>query len=696
MGLLAQCVEKRDHPSNPSQQLLYALSGGVDTTSGISVSEDTALNIPAVFSCVRIIAETIGSIPLHVYKRREPRGKDRAPGHNLYDLLHTQPNPQMTAMQWRETMAGHTALWGNSYSEIEYDNNGKIKAFWPLRPDQMRIKRNGGRLWYFYVMNGAEHMLADYQVLHVPGFGFDGIQGYSIVAKAREAMGMAQATEKFGASFFGRGAKPSGVFTHPQALSSKARKGLKKGVVEAIGGLSNVNRLLILEEGMKWEQIGLSQEDSQFLQTRKFQLAEIARMFRMPLHKLQEMDKATFSNIEQQAIEFVTDTMMPWFVRFEQCYTTQLLTAAERKRYFVEHLILGLLRGDTESRYKAYNTGRLGGWLSTNDIRELENQNPIPEEEGGDAYLVPLNTAPLKLVASGMIIQSSANTVEEKNNIINGVFSEVKALPGDNGQERRSQQILDTRLSTIENFRELFHDAIQRIVNKEVKALQNATKKIWGQRAEPINEFNKWVDEFYIGLTAYVDKIIIPPSKSFSRSIFSIAGSEVGAGPLLTPEMEGFVKSYLVVFTKRYIGSSRGQLLKLLKETSPQEVSNVLLKRSNDWMEKKAKKIAEDEVIRQSNAVALETYKRAGILYKKWVAGPGACVFCRALAEKYGTKVPIDGLFGEEGGKLYPLEEGLIGSYHVGAATFMGITGPKAHPPIHRGCKCSVVPILEF
>jgi len=336
--------------------------------------------------------------------------------------------------------------------------------------------------------------------------------------------------------------------------------------------------------------------------------------------------------------------------------------------------------------------------MNANDIRELEDMNPIPEELGGNAYLVPLNTAPLSLVATGQLSLQGPSGVRRNGDVLDAEFYETQLLPDKADREKRANKLLTTRRNTVENFVPLFRDAIQRIVNKETKALQGVVQKVWTERQAIINpkrDFDEWFDAFYDEFPEYVKKIIKPVSTSFTASVFGIAGQEVGLGPGMLPELEDFLDEYMNTFATRYVGSSRGQIVKLLKETPPEEIAEILVKRANEWMEKRAKKVAEDEAVRQSNAIALETYKRAGVMYKGWRAQPGACPFCRALDTKYGSRIPIDALFGQEGGQLYPMEESDVGGYHIGAATFMEIKGPKAHPPIHRGCKCSVIPIFE-
>jgi len=386
--------------SNPDRWLVEELGGG-KAKSGVVVNEQSALRVTAYLAAVKIISETVASLPLIVYRRLQPRGKERAPDHPLYTVLHDQANSEMTAYQFRETLQGHICNWGNGYAEIERDGAGRVIGLWPLLPDRTWPERDPvtQRIRYRTTLPDGDQVILPYErVLHIPGFGYDGLVGHNPVRLAREAIGMALATEEFGASFFGQGATPSGVVEYPNTLSDEAYERYVKSVREAYEGLSKAHRLMILEQGLTFKQITIPPEEAQFLETRKFQVSEIARIFRVPPHMLGDLERATFSNIEHQSIEFVVHTIRPWLVRWEQAIRMKLLTPAERREFFAEFLVDGLLRGDIKSRYEAYAVGRQNGWLSANDIREMENMNPIP---GGDVYMVNGNMMPVEQAGEG-------------------------------------------------------------------------------------------------------------------------------------------------------------------------------------------------------------------------------------------------------------------------------------------------------
>ena len=373
------------------------------STSGKTVNEFTAMQTTAVYACVRILAETLAALPLQLY-RFTPTGKERVYDHPLYHILHDEPNPEMTSFIFRETLMSHLLIWGNAYAQIIRDGLGRVMCLYPLRPDKMQVARDaGGTIFYLYTKTSDENPnvkpygqvpLKKEEVLHIPGLGFDGLVGYSPIAMARNAVGMTMACEEYGASFFANGASPSGVLEHPGVLKDPSK--VRDSWNAVYRGSNNAHKVAVLEEGMKYQQIGIPPEEAQFLETRKFQLDEIARLYRIPPHMIGDLDKSSFNNIEQQSMEFVKYTLDPWVIRWEQAMQKALFLPEEKKQYFLKFNVNGLMRGDYESRMTGYSIGRQNGWLSANDIREMEDMNPVPDEEGGNLYLVNGSMTKLK------------------------------------------------------------------------------------------------------------------------------------------------------------------------------------------------------------------------------------------------------------------------------------------------------------
>ena len=398
--------QARDKPVDKAADAGYSFLFG-RTTSGKPVNERTAMQTTAVYACVRILAEAVASLPLHVYEYQDDGGKKLVHDHPLYYLLHDEPNPEMTSFVFRETLMSHLLIWGNAYAQIIRDGAGRVLGLYPLLPDKMEVQRDDkGNIYYVYSRNSDENptfkeygniKLKAEDVLHIPGLGFDGLIGYSPIAMAKNAVGMTLACEEYGASFFANGANPGGVLEHPGILKDPSK--VRESWNSVYRGVSNAHKIAVLEEGMKYQQIGIPPEEAQFLETRKFQINEIARLYRIPPHMVGDLDKSSFSNIEQQSLEFVKYTLDPWVIRWEQSLQRSLLLPGEKGKYFIKLNVDGLLRGDYQSRMNGYAVGRQNGWFSANDIREMENMNPIPDEEGGNLYLI--NGAMTKLADAG-------------------------------------------------------------------------------------------------------------------------------------------------------------------------------------------------------------------------------------------------------------------------------------------------------
>jgi len=398
-------LKPRASPKNRLYGSTYSFFFG-GTASGKTVNERTAMQTTAVYACVRILAETIASLPLNIYRSTD-NGKEKATDHQLYYLLHDEPNPEMTSFVFRETLMSHLLLWGNAYAQIIRDGRGRILALYPLLPDRMTVDRTtDGQLYFEYRKNTGYVILRPEDILHIPGLGFDGLVGYSPIAMAKNAIGMAIATEEYGGKFFANGASPGGVLEHPGVVKDPAR--IRESWNAVYQGSGNAHRIAVLEEGMKFQAIGIPPEQAQFLETRKFQTEEICRIFRVPPHLVANLDKATFSNIEHQSISFVVHTIRPWLVRLEQGMNKALLSPSEKGRYFVGFVVDGLLRGDYASRMQGYAIGIQNGFLSPNDVRTLENMNTI---EHGDIYA--MNGNMLKLEDVGAYANTNRKEVSQ-------------------------------------------------------------------------------------------------------------------------------------------------------------------------------------------------------------------------------------------------------------------------------------------
>ena len=418
MRVFGQLFKARDKPQDALNGSGYSFLFG-RSTAGQSVNAHSAMQLSAVYACVRILAESIAALPLHFYRYTDTGSKQKAIDHPLYWLLHDEPNPEMSSFTFRETLMTHLLLWGNAYAQIIRNGRGEVIALYPLMPDRMTVDRDArGHLYYEYARSDSDAntlgkkssvILSPEDVFHIPGLGFDGLVGYSPIAMAKQAIGMGLACDEYGAAFYQNGAQPGGVLEHPNVVKDPKR--VRESWNAIYQGSRNAHRIAVLEEGMTYKPISISPEQAQFLETRKFQIDEIARIFRVPPHMIGDLEKSSFSNIEQQSLEFVKYTLAPWISRWEQAIQRSLLLQSERTRYFARFTVEGLLRGDYQSRMNGYAVARQNGWMSANDIRELESLDMIPDEQGGNLYLINGNMT--KLEDAGLFADSPKKEVSQ-------------------------------------------------------------------------------------------------------------------------------------------------------------------------------------------------------------------------------------------------------------------------------------------
>ncbi len=665
MGIFSSLWERRSTLKSPEPWLLRLL-GGEPTAPGVAVTPLSSLQSVAVFACNRILAESVSSLPLILHRRLAGGGRERGLNHSLYSILHDLPNPEMTSMELRETLQGHLGLWGNAYAEIERDNGDRVKGLWPLRPDRVDIQRVNGELVYFVTIgNELEHdpevePLRARQVMHLRGLGYDGIRGYNPIAQARQAVGLSLATEEFGARFFGNGARPGAVLEHPGKLSDKAYDRLLKSWNDRHEGLSRAHRMAILEEGVKLHEVGIPPEDAQFLETRKFQVTEIARLFRVPPHMLADLERATFSNIEQQSLEFVIYTLTPWLVRWEQAIYRDLLSAAERKSYFAKHQVNALLRGDIKSRYEAYHIARQDGWMNGDDIRELEELNPMPAGQG-QIYLVPLNMVP----ATQLLEPASTPPAGQRS-----VAGERRDLT----YEQRARNVATSRRKLAASYERLFTDTANRVIRREVSDVKRALRKLLKRSNQ---DFLAWLKDFYQEHEVFWQRQMKPILFNYAEQV----GVEVGRELDQTPgDIQRFIEDYVAAMAGRECDSSFKQLRALLEqalidESDPVEVLDARL---SDWDASRGARLGKDESNRAGNAMAWAFYAAGGVQIMRWVTMGDPCPYCKALD---GQVAGIRSNFLRKDDDFQP----------DGAERPLSKRSDIRHGPLHDGCDCQVV-----
>jgi HK97 family phage portal protein len=677
VGILRSLFEKRTLDENSGWGLITKMRGmnNWETPSGLSVSPQRSIQLTAVWASVRILSEGLASLPLPIYKRLS-RGKERDVNHPLYRVLHDQANPLMTSFMWRETMMGHCCTWGNCFSEIESDNAGRIKALWPLRPDQTKMRWVDGKLYYVTTLpesqGGGRVGLPAERVLHIRGLSSDGMLGYSPIREARNALGLAAATEEFGSRFFGNGAKAGGVLEHPGSLSDDAHTRLKSSWNEMHQGLDNSHRVAILEEGMKYNQIGIPPEDAQFLQTRKFQVSEIARIFLIPPHRLADLERATFSNIEQMSLEFVIYTLRPWLVRWEQELLRCLFTETEKKTHFAEFNVDAMLRGDTQSRYQAYHQAWQDGWLTWNEIREKENLNPI---DGGDTHYVPLNMIPADK-AEDFRSNISMKDLEKRFNVDGVHFLDGPAIEKENSSpgEKRARSA-GTRRRLMLSQRPVISEVAERIVKREARDILTTAKKILGKRS--LQELQIWLDEYYEEHKDFILGALRGTMTAYAELVAAEAAEEVLLGDLDIEQVRRFVKRYLEALADRHAFDQKTRVNNLLAKalSSGADTYETLENDLSGW-DRLAGIFGQEESVRLNGAVSVFVYAAAGVAALYWNSYGESCPYCRSLD---GRKVGMQEWFLQIGDVLRP--EG---------ADELKVYQNVRHPPAHGGCDCLI------
>lgn len=648
-------TEKRSVSDSQMYTLLY---DGLPTHAGPSVNEQSAMRSSAVYACIRIISEAAASLPLVLY-RQNGRSKERADKHPVYPLLHDMANPDMTAFEWRELAMSHVLAWGNHWSRIK-KREGKTELH-PLNPARVEGYEWYGTdlVWLYREEDNSLQRLLSANIHHIKGRG-NGIMGYSPIRQAaRQAIGLSLATEEYGARFFSNGARPGLILRHPGKLSAAAHDRLRASFANEHQGLSNAHRTKILEEGMDISTIGIPPNEAQFLETRKFQVTEIARIFGVPPHMLADLDRATFSNIEHQSLNFVQHTLMPWLVRHEQAISRDLLTETERRTHFARYIVAGLVRGDIATRYQAYTTAVNTGFMTRNEVRELEDLNPI---DGLDEPLLPLNM--MEAGAELPAPQPPAQPAQER-----------AAL---DDRETRAAATRDNRQRIMRRNVRLWEDAGNRLVKREASDIRKAVKsQLGGKRS--VSQFESWLESFYQNLREVVPSYFDALMTTYAEEIMADVAKELDGEPAeLTDELREWITKYLENMAAVYAVGSHKQLNSLLAEAENEEDAEAKIsERLDAWEENKAQKLGFGQAFEAGNALAIFAYGAAGVKFLRWAARGESCPLCRKMD---GTRIPVGGAFFNEGDTL-----------SADGVDPLPIVRKIKHGPLHQGCDCVCV-----
>jgi len=649
---------------------LWNLYGTNQTESGVNVDEHSALNLAAVFAAVNIISGDISTLPLGLFKTVSNKRK-RITDHPSLQVLTYRANPIMPAINVRRTLTAHMLSWGNMYAEIVRDGVNNVVELWPLTPDRVIPKWRSGTVVYEIDRGSTTPKIIQREgILHISGLGYNGITGYSVIRKAAESIGLSMASEKFGARYFGANTNMGGAIKYPRALGPDAKKNLAASL-SGYTGSDNSHRWMILEQGMEIEKLGFSPDDSQFLQTRQFQVPEIARWFNMPPHKLKDLTRSTFSNIEEQETEYVVSCLVPWLTIIEQNYNIQLLTEKEhRLGYYFKHNVKGLLRGSSAARAEYYTKRFYLGTITPNEIRAFEDEDPL-ETEYADKTYIQQNLMPLEDVDK-----------EPPAPVIQNLPGEQPVEEGPEEEDGRSywRKILDhdmVHVKLIEyrsvvgrdkisaRYYSLIRDAAERVILKEAKAI-----------SKHIADGKTWIEDFYKHMPEYIRKQMGEVLSSFQGSIIDQAAGEAGVDvEKISVEINQWITSYFDVYVKRHIGRSTGQVNQLMDE---EDSFNLVTQRMDEWIEKRPEKIAIEESVRAANAAAQFAFWSGGFSSVWRIRGAETCPYCQELngrKVKQGETIFTAGEeFEPKGAKNGPMK----------------MSGGISHPPLHQGCDCYI------
>lgn len=671
-------------------KLMAMAIGGTPTNTGVPVNEKTAMQFSAWFSGIQQISGTIASLPLVVYKRTGENTKEKYTAHPLTHVLGVKTNVRTQPFIWKEISQENLLVWGNSYSYIERDNYGRVIGLWLMSPSRMKtieIMPDGTLKYHYKTTDNKVVPYSHENILHIPGLGYDGIKGMSVLKCAQESIGLGLAYEVFQAKFLGQGTNAGGLLKSSKTLSKDAKKNLKESFNKAYSGLGNSHKVILLEEGVEFDNLTMPLEDAQFLQSREFSVQEIARWLNMPPHKLKDLSHATYSNIEQEQSAYYQDTIRPWLERQESVMGPQLLFDAELDKVFIEYDFNAILRADIKTRYEAYDIARRNGVMNANQWRGKENMNPIPSEYG-EAYILPMNMMNAETITEPVELKSTEpidpepeedkdpdktvdNPEDKKKEEKSFIYADMeKRLMKENRLDSGKASAIVARRRTTESYRNYYLRIFTGIVSKEVSEVKRLLKQ------DPIKDiFKDNIQRFYAEYEKYIIKRYDPVLYSFASEIIDGTYNEIDqekGGAYL----DSTITKYAAVTAQRYVISSKGQLGKITRESTVEEFEKNIEARLNKWTETKPEQISRRELIDGENAFTQAVYFSVG-MSSTWVAVGKSCPYCNMLD---GRTVSQGIFYVSKGGALSP--EG---------KEPMKMGSNLAHPSAHSGCDCAII-----
>lgn len=653
--------------------------------SPTAVTPNRVLQLATVYACVRILAESLSMLPLVLYQR-DGRIRTPATAHSLYPVLHDLWTPEITSTEARMAMMYWLALHGNAYAQIVRDNGRRVRELWPLAADRMTVDRNQvGELIYIYQRDtGEQRVFARSEILHIRGLSTDGLLGLSPIATARQTFARSLNRSTYDEAFYANGANPGGILTHPGKLSDNALQRLRATWEGRHQGSSQAGKVAILEEGMTYAATGVPQTDQQFLESQKFDVNQIAAVFRIPAHMVNDLERATFANIAEKGQEFVDYTLAPWFKVWEEAIFRDLLNPAERQRYYAKFTAQALLRGNPTERAQWFSSGLQWGWFSINEVRDLEDMNPI---DNGDAYFVPLNMVPLDMALQGPATANEASGQAGQRSVEHGPGCTCGRDHAPAQVERRAdddpgERLRVNRVGMARAMYPVLEDAATRLTRREVRDLRRMMDKLL--KTGSTQQFREWLTEFYRSdWPSVVIDAMRAPLLSYARQAMLAAAAELGEKPKgLTNNLREFVDAYLTAWGDGWSASSRMQIEQLLDQAAADGASamDVIGERLDGWEETRPGKTADRHSFEALNAFVIASYRSYGITRIMWVASGESCPFCQALN---GRVVGVD---------EYVVQGGASVDAGDGSPPML-VRNSVRHGPLHGGCDCITVAV---
>lgn len=667
------------------------------TAAGVRVTISGALALSAVWACVQLLASEVAALPLVLYRKRSEGQRDRAIDHPLFPVLNRLPNPEMTRYDMVQTAMVHLCTWGNAYLRIIWDRRGQVAELWPLRPDWMEVRRapNGALLYVYTEPGKAAVTYKAYQIMHIRGMGFDGVIGYSPLRMHMETVAVGLAAKRFGAGVYGNGAWPGGVLKFEGTLTAETKVALKSSWEQQHAGPGGFGSTAVLDKGWDYKPVSLPPQEARFIESQEWTVAEIARIYGVPPHLIQDLTHATFSNIEHQSLDFLSHSLRKWLVNWEQAVTRDLLLPDEQDTLYAEFLTAAAVSVDLTTQTANLKTGVETGMLSINEARRKQNMNDIP---GGDVHLVPLNMAPLgsPRPAPGQATRTATAAANagagegghHEDGCACGACRQLSPFSAmlqqkraDGADEDPYGDIRGERQALAVAAQDVFEDAARRVVRREAADIRRALDKHLRKRAT--SDFTAWLDEFYAELEPALRDVFAPALRSLAKQAERSAAAELGADDQgLTEALQEFIQGYLENLARDWTESSRGQLLALINQVTAdgggtEEIAAVVEERVGEWEDKRPQKEADLQSFEALNALVIAAYSQHDVKYLRWLASGTSCAFCLSLD---GTIAGIADYFVKAGTQI---DAG-------GELGVMRINRNKRHGPLHRGCDCVV------